>query len=370
MNQSRPREYLIKAAMLMFSFIIAIALMELMIRTFMPQSDRFVQYDPILGWRHPANSEGYWRKETAKPVRIRINSHSLRGPEISLEKASNKFRILMLGDSFTEAFQVEEAESHSAVLEQLLDRSLPGYSFEVINAGTGAYGTGQELLYFQTQGKKFMPDLVVLNMCTNDLFDEADRFSGIRPAFHLMNDSLQLQPPAPSSQLMLKIRDGLLMKMHLASFFRDRIIMLSSGSRGLIHQLGLAKTGGKSNRKNYNPQLNTQLVKTLQREADAIRAPLMVFIIPPGEVVHQQEIVASAAAGRDEKYLLGEFAEILRQHRIEVVDPLNLFRDRAAAGARLYIDYVGHWTAAGHELAAEILHERIAQHFLPAKNSL
>jgi lysophospholipase L1-like esterase len=371
MSQSRLREYLIKAVMLTFSLIIAIGLMELVIRIFMPQSDRFVQYDPILGWRHPANSEGYWRKETTKPVRIRINSHSLRGPEISVQKAPDQFSILMLGDSFTEAFQVEETESHCAMLEQLLHDGLPGRSFQVINAGVGAYGTGQELLYFQTQGKKFRPDLVVLNMCTNDLFDEADRFSGIRPEFRLAGDSLHLEPPVPNSFLMLKIRDNLLMKMHLASFFRDRVVMLSSGSRGLIHKVGLAKTGGKLNRQNHDPQLNTRLVEALQREAHAINAAFMVFVIPPGELVHHKDIKASQRTGLHEKYLLGEFAENLRQHRIEVIDPLNLFRDHAAAGEVLYIDYAGHWTAAGHRLAAETLHNHIIQRYLPpAKYSL
>jgi hypothetical protein len=361
MNINRLREWLSRIFLLIFSLFISIVLLEFAVRIFMPQSDRFVEYDPVLGWKHPANREGYWRQETTHPVRIRTNSHSLRGPEIDFHKKANQFRLLMLGDSYTEAFQVDEAASHTARLEQLLHSGFPGLDFQVINTGVGGYGTGQELLYFQTQGKKYMPDLVVLNVCTNDFSDDADRYSGIRPIFHAVNDSLQLALPEPKSFWMLKFRDRFLMNMHLASLVRDRINMLAPAAGELFHQWGLGRTGGKS--RNLNDRRTVLLINTLQSEVKAIHAELIVLMIPPGGLVHQLNLAKPFVEERSGAYLLGELAEKLRANNIDVIEPLDLFKDRAAAGKTLYVNYNGHWTSAGHELAAQILYSYIRRAF-------
>jgi lysophospholipase L1-like esterase len=352
----RLREWLFKGFLLVVSFAFAIVIMELAVRALMPQSDRFVEFDPVLGWKHPANSDGYWRNETTHPVQIRINSHSLRGPVIDYQKQANQFRILMLGDSFTEAFQVEEAESHSSVLRQLLNSGGHEREFQVINSGVGGYGTGQELLYFQNAGKKYSPNLVVLNVCTNDLSDDADRFSGIRPIFRVTGDSLELQPPAPKSLWMLRLRDRFIMNLHLAGLIRERIGILAPALGEQLHHLGLGRTGGKSDNPQNMPR-TVLLINALQREVTAAGAKLIVFMIPPGGLVHRTD----SKEHPDKAYRLGELAERLRLEGIDVIEPLEQFRAQAAEGQVLYINNNGHWTAAGHALAAKVLYRHLMQ---------
>jgi hypothetical protein len=68
----------------------------------------------------------------------------------------------MLGDSFVQASQVNEAESSHQLLEDLLNRDNPGQKFEVISGGVAAWGTGQQLMYYRAEGRQYRPDLVLL----------------------------------------------------------------------------------------------------------------------------------------------------------------------------------------------------------------
>src|SRR5439155_17412844 len=78
-----------------------------------------------------------------------------------------KFRILVLGDSFTEGLQVEQDETFPKLLEQRL-----GDGVEVLDAGVSAYGTDSELLFWESEGWKYRPDLVLLAFNTgNDILE-------------------------------------------------------------------------------------------------------------------------------------------------------------------------------------------------------
>lgn len=114
--------------------------------------------DPNLGFVHTPNSSAF-----LMGVDVRINSQGLRDREYSLAKPAGVYRVLMLGDSTTLGWGVKAEETAAKVLERRL-----GPRFEVINAGTGNYGTVQEVTYYKTRGRLFHPDLVVLQYFIND----------------------------------------------------------------------------------------------------------------------------------------------------------------------------------------------------------
>ena len=114
--------------------------------------------DPNLGFVHAPNTSAF-----LMGVDVRINSQGLRDREYSLAKPAGVYRVLMLGDSTTLGWGVKEEETAAKVLESDL-----GPRFEVINAGTGNYGTVQELTYYETRGRLFHPDLVILQYFIND----------------------------------------------------------------------------------------------------------------------------------------------------------------------------------------------------------
>jgi lysophospholipase L1-like esterase len=101
---------------------------------------------------------------------VSINSHGLRDREYSEEKPPNVYRVMMLGDSTTFGWGVREEDTAAKFLERKFNAHLPaGYDkVEVINAGVGNYDTVQEVTYYETRGKAFHPDLVVLVFFIND----------------------------------------------------------------------------------------------------------------------------------------------------------------------------------------------------------
>jgi hypothetical protein len=115
-----------------------------------------MEFDAQLGWKHTRNARKVFINEFGEPTEVRQNEYGHRGRAYPLTKDPNKYRGLVLGDSFTEGAQVGEDDLFTALLE----RSNP--QFEVLNAGVGGYGTVQQYLYLENDGLKHNPDLVLL----------------------------------------------------------------------------------------------------------------------------------------------------------------------------------------------------------------
>ncbi|HLE07186.1 MAG TPA: SGNH/GDSL hydrolase family protein [archaeon] len=98
----------------------------------------------------------------------RVNNVGLRNRDINLTKA--KYRILMLGDSFTEGSGVNAEDTISQQLENILIEK--GYDIEVLNAGIASYSPILEYLYLKKDGIKLNPDIIILNLDISDLRDD------------------------------------------------------------------------------------------------------------------------------------------------------------------------------------------------------
>jgi lysophospholipase L1-like esterase len=95
-----------------------------------------------------------------------INSHGFRDYDRTYEKPNKTFRILVLGNSYAEAFQVALQDSFPAVLERRLNENSPSIKFEVLNLGQSGSGTAEEYTKYLNFGVKYSPDLVLLAFVT------------------------------------------------------------------------------------------------------------------------------------------------------------------------------------------------------------
>ncbi len=109
---------------------------------------------------------------TAKTVEfsnlISTNSYGFRSGEITQEKPKDVFRILMLSDSMTFGWGVEDNQTFSAITQERLNSwaKQAGLTtkFEVINAGfTAGKSLDTYYVYLKEEGLKFNPDLIVIN---------------------------------------------------------------------------------------------------------------------------------------------------------------------------------------------------------------
>jgi len=151
----------------------------------------YKEYDPLLGWRKRKNASAtYHRREYT--VDVKINSQGLRDVERPIEPPPETFRILAVGDSFTEGYTVPLEHTVAKRLESRLNES--GCRSDVINGGTSAYSTDQEYLFYVSDGARYQPSLVLVYFFWNDVIytDRQDYFGSPKPAFEMSEQTLRL----------------------------------------------------------------------------------------------------------------------------------------------------------------------------------
>jgi len=99
---------------------------------------------------------------------VQNNSRGIRGPEYAYAPGQHESRILVIGDSFTAGYTVQFEETFGQVAERDLN-TRASRRHRVIAAGTEAYSTDQELLFFVEEGWKYRPDITVLMFFFNDI---------------------------------------------------------------------------------------------------------------------------------------------------------------------------------------------------------
>ena len=98
---------------------------------------------------------------------FRVNSFGLRDREYSLNKPECVYRIVVLGDSISEGFlmQDEEVLYHSIVEERLNHRLKENdliCHIETLNFGVNGYNTLQEAHTLRDKAIQFSPDLILI----------------------------------------------------------------------------------------------------------------------------------------------------------------------------------------------------------------
>jgi lysophospholipase L1-like esterase len=170
---------------------VALALAEVGLRLAGVAYPAFYLVDAVRGYGLRPEAEGRWTREGRGSVRI--NRAGFRGEDVAAVPPPGGLRVAVLGDSFTEALQVNEAQSWVHQLATTLElrsacpvrRSHPG-AVEVLNLGVGGYGTGQELLTWRQLARPLRPQLVLLAMYLgNDLTDNNPEPRSDRPVFRL-----------------------------------------------------------------------------------------------------------------------------------------------------------------------------------------
>ncbi len=164
---SRLRSWLGKLLLILISVFIGALMAEIALRVVGYSHEEFYRPHPVLGYTL-RQKDGWYHKEGQSYVRI--NSEGLRDREHTKAKPAGTFRIALLGDSYSEALQVAVEESYWALLEKKLQdcSAFDGRKIEIINFGVSGYGTGQELLTWRERVWDYSPDLVMLQITTNN----------------------------------------------------------------------------------------------------------------------------------------------------------------------------------------------------------
>ncbi len=138
-------------------------------------------------------------RESEFDTSIRVNSLGYRQDEFKPHKGQG-LRIVVVGDSFTFGYGVEEPDSYPRVIErQLADVQLAEVRtsnelppVEVINAGVPAWWTDAYYLYLKEYGLALEPDLVLLGLFMGNDIDGPDARSALWPRVDAAGLPLQI----------------------------------------------------------------------------------------------------------------------------------------------------------------------------------
>lgn len=140
--------------------------------------------DAATGYAHRAGVAGIWTTENR--ARVSINEQGFRGPPVASPKPSGEIRVAVLGDSITEALQVDEPATFVALSEAALRTA--GHNVRVLNFGLAGAGPAVQAERLRTFAVRFEPDIVTLMPTIGDFFSNAANDDSAYPAFLVSGD--------------------------------------------------------------------------------------------------------------------------------------------------------------------------------------
>lgn len=363
------RAWIARLALLSISALFMVAVCEMFVRVAMPQDlgiwrttrDGMITLRPGLDTR--LHSFGH---------DVRTNSLGFRDDEHAKQRPEGALRVIVLGDSFMEALQVEIADAFPTRLGAELSEQL-GRPVDVLNAGVSGWGTADEAVWLSRAGAEYEADLVLVAMTLHN--DVSDNMS-LR--HHEIVQGRPVARPAARAALLpwlaLELKGWLAAHSHLYRLVTNRMKggeIIAAGHALDMHVADLL-------RRQAPPEiargfaLTTLHLDEIRASAAARGADMAVFMIPLAIQLEPGGVEAFAAeAGLAPDLLTPQgpqdrIREWGARAGVEVIDLLPVMRT-AAGGNRdaYYLPLDGHWNEAGHALAARAVAAALleADHF-------
>ena len=163
------------AILLAASLGLSLVLGELFVRVFLgdqivlfPRYHAAATYDEFT-IRRLRPETTFWHTSADGSWRFIVNKQGFRSDRDFAYDHDGTLRIITLGDSHTQGFEVRQEHTYAAVIEGYLDDR--GLEAEVINAGVSGFSTAEEAVLLEHAALKYDPDVVVLGFYANDFED-------------------------------------------------------------------------------------------------------------------------------------------------------------------------------------------------------
>jgi hypothetical protein len=312
---------------------------------------------------------------------FRINSVGLRDDEIPPVKPPGTKRILMLGDSMTVGWGVEESECFAGRLDGLLNDGATGARYDVINCGWASwYTTDGAYVFLRHRVDELDPDLVVLDFFLNDPAEL--RPSDWRPRGAHLPDSIaasrEVGPGGGVAAAGKAVRDYLAQRSYVANLLR-RIWQSSIRRPRLGEDVFTLEAARRAEypacavllfAETYPPDfeerfaLTERLLVGMRDLLQARGSRLAVAIMPADfQIVEEkrERYGILPVIFHDRPYVEGKaqrrVAAICERNGIPVVDVLPPLRERCEDDC--FYTYDPHPTPQGHKIIADAMAEHL-----------
>jgi hypothetical protein len=356
-----------RAGLLFFGLIVGLVLAELVLRIWAPSvlADKAVRIsDPV--YHHSLRpSSTYIERTPEYVVEMKTNSMGLRGDEY-VPSHEKKFKIVMLGDSFVEGFGVPEESCLVRRLEGRLN-SIQNQTarYAVFNFGIAGYSPILEYLLLRDRALLLGPQLVVLCYDMSDV--QEDVLYAEDAVFDSAGVPIRVNPTSPKFGHV-----GLFPRAKLQTFLKDDsyLYLLISALAQTLKPLPLFEPGNikagrfmhtidsTSERWDIYFRQSQSHIKLIIDMLKKRNIPFVLSVHPMGHQVNEREW----AEGR--KYwglesrvynsaIMKSLEEFAERNSTPFLDMTQTFRRRSKGD--LYYPVDGHWTAGGHQVAADTL---------------
>lgn len=343
-KEERRREWLLAVAAVLL-FALFVAGLEAALRLLHVQAE-----DAALGPLHVYSEVYGW--EPRPGLRLvehglvtTINARGYRGLELPAQK-SRRTRVVVLGDSIGFGLEVGDDQTFANILHTRTD-------VEVANLSVQGYGPEQELIKLEREGLALKPDVVVLALClSNDFADVAlpvFLYDGLHPKpFFRIEDGLLVEH---SEQLRLSLRQK------VALFLREhsRLYGLVEARRAEdAHSAADIEHWTERRRKALKDRagvldLTARLVGRMAEDCRRAGVAFVVLAFPDKE------------AFRGDRSWLDGLSTSLSERNVSLANMAERFQSKRLLFSDIASDNIGHLNAKGHEAAAEILEEILAE---------
>jgi hypothetical protein len=341
----------------------------------------YYEPDPRLGWVLRPGVRGWYTDEGR--AFLRINSVGMHDREHQAAKPVGVYRIVVLGDSYSEAKQVPIDSTYWSLLPGHLAPCgfQGGKTAEALNFSVSGYGTAQELILLRVLAGRYQPDLVLLQFTgSNDVRNNSRSLEPgkNRPFFVLnadgkleLDDSFASQPGfrrvvSPAWRAYRGVaRYSRFVQLVRAATHRPK-------TQRLATQMAIAEAG--LDEAELSPPRNQQwedawrvteaLIAEVRNEAARHGAQTLVVTVPwPAQVLpnpKEREAFAARAGVPDLGYPDRRIEAFGRAHDIPVLALASGMARAAEADSAFLHGFgdrqgIGHWNSAGHRVAAGLI---------------
>ena len=270
--------------------------------------------------------------------------------------ADERFRLAVMGDSFVEAVQVAWEDTFVARLEARSDGRT-----EVLNRGISGYGPLLSLVRWRRQVVRERPSHLLLLVCPNDIVDDrtytdnarrlgggGDRARSSAEAGDAeAGDTADLRWKEPRSRTVP--REGWLPRLYRRWHGRAAVVWVSLKTRAVADPDEPLRNWRRQNR--AMTSLTGRHLLELAAAAREAGVEFTLSAVPTSWEFREQAPPPELRVGPT---FADNVAAWAAANGVRYVDLQPAFRTAAAEGQRLFFERDGHFTPAGHAVAAEV----------------
>lgn len=341
----------------------AFALGEVVIRLVAPQ--QLIFFRPDL-WQ-PADSVGYLRRPEVhlamntgeRSVTVHTDRDGFRVGDSGRQTA--EVNVLLLGDSFMEALQVEHEQTTAHLLQEALAEKT-GRSVVVRNSGVGGWDPNHYLIQSRRLAERDSFALIVVAVFVgNDAVPwRTDRIAPREPVrVSRFRFPRSFAPTEFIQSFLAPVNDMLERRSHLFVLTKTQTARLRMrlGLTGVYFPVEYMRSEANAPRWG----ITAAILKELDSESRARGTPVLYVLVPEQFQVYNDTFeqyvrgfgIDSSAVDLDQPSR--RLGEELRRVGLSVVDALPAFRVAAQASPRLFGRIDSHLSAAGHEILASAI---------------